>query len=135
MASVVNRFETARSNFVACGWEDLTDYMAPIQESELQFKSRKNELTLESGRVLKRRFESFNSEFDELHTAERALSVPDSTLRAELRKTISERLVPPWSEFYYKYVKYQFSKKHMDQYTRLSPAVVEDKLNELLAGL
>ena len=48
--------------------------------------------------------QSFNSEFDELHTAERALSVPDSTLRAELRKTISEKLVPVWSEFYYKYV-------------------------------
>ena len=35
----------------------MTEYMDPIQESELQFKSRKNELTLESGRVLKRRFE------------------------------------------------------------------------------
>ena len=31
MDSVLNRFESAKTNFVACGWEDLHEHMSPIQ--------------------------------------------------------------------------------------------------------
>ena len=64
-----------------------------------------------------------------------ALSVPDSQFRAELRQAIRGALVPRWTEFYNKYSIVQFSKKNMDAYTRLSPAIVEEKLSELLTGL
>jgi len=125
----------AVERFVRCGWEDLLSHCALVEESQLKKVTGKSHLTLESGRLLKKKFESFSEDFDELISTERKLAVPDITLRNRLRDRISDALLQPYTDFFNKYSKVQFSKKNMEKYLDHPPGYVEDALSEILQGL
>jgi exocyst complex protein 7 len=96
--------------------------------------STRGVLTLESGRVLKSKFDGFNTAFDAMHATLAASSVPDPTLRRQLMDYPLRTLLPRYTEFYGKYSQVQFSKKHMDKYLRYTPETLQALLAQEFSG-
>jgi hypothetical protein len=117
------------NEFCSIGWKELLIKVAPIDESELQFKSGK--ITFESGRVLKARFDGFNTDFEALLSTFNSFTVTESSLRKLLRAQIIDVLIPKFSDFYLRYSVIKFSTKNQDEYIRYSPEIVRAKINEL----
>ena len=121
----------AKSGAFCSTFDYLLVHLAPIDEKSLVYKGKA--LTFESGRVLKGRFDGFNTDFEDFLRLLSVLSVPDTELRDSLRSAIVARVVPPLSEFYGTYASIRFSSKHQEQYVRNSPEVVTTKIEALFA--
>jgi exocyst complex protein 7 len=78
-------------------------------------------LTLESGRVLKDKFQRFNGDFKALDAQMVPLSVYSETLRRRLVECCLRGLADKYLRFFDKYSNVQFSKKHADKYVVYTP--------------
>ena len=125
---VKQRYEDAVDAFCSTGWDIVMAHVSPIEEESLQFT--KGKITFDSGRLLKTRFENFNSDLEELLAVEKRFSVPDSILRAKLRVRIANKFIPH-AEFFERFSTIPFSKKHQEQYLRYSPKVIHSLISSL----
>ena len=132
MDCVKRRFEAAVESFCCSGWEELLEPLAPLDAGSLQYDGKNGKLTFDSGRILKGRFEAFNSSFEALLAEQGGFSAPDSVLRARLRSTIGSKLVPAVQRFHDAHASTTFSKKHQQEYLRYAAPVVQEKIDALL---
>ena len=131
--------EVNKETYFEKSWDRLvsseTGFVESVAAEQLQTQRGSKLLTLESGRLLKAKFDGFNALFEQLHKVFRHCSVPDPTLRVQLISEATARVVPPFRAFYEKYRTVQFSKKNMSKYLRYSPEVVDSMLQELFGGV
>ena len=131
--------EVNKETYFEKSWDRLvsseTGFVEAVAAEQLQTQRGSKLLTLESGRLLKVKFDGFNTLFEQLHKVFRHCSVPDPILRAQLISDTIARVVPPFRAFYEKYRNVQFSKKNMSKYLRYSPEVVDSMLQELFGGV
>lgn len=84
--------------------------------------------------VLKERFKSFNTLFEEIHKVQSAWTVADDQLRTELRISIAEMVIPAYRSFLGRFQQYLESGKHPEKYIKYSPEDLETYINELFEG-
>jgi len=79
-------------------------------------------------RLLKAKFSTFNSGIDALLTQKGEWRISATGLRDLITNQLVEAVVPLYTEFYKKYSTIHFSKKHMAEYIKYSPEVIEKLL-------
>lgn len=84
--------------------------------------------------VLKERFKSFNSLFEEIHKVQSTWTVADDQLRTELRISIAEMVIPAYRSFLGRFQQYLEHGKHPEKYIKYSPEDLEIYINELFEG-
>lgn len=84
--------------------------------------------------VLKERFKTFNSYFEELLRTQSAWVVPDPQLREELRLSIAEKLIPAYRSFSSRYQSYLDSGRHPGKYIKYTAEDLENCLLDLFEG-
>ena len=125
--------EESRTKFIQTIWSPLAEHTKEAGLN-LEYTKGTNVLTLESGRLIKARFSSFNTSLEEIYQHQKQFSVPDASLRTRLREEAKAIVVEPYSNFYNKYSGVQFSKKHMEQYLKFPPKAVGTMIDELYSG-
>ncbi len=76
-------------------------------------------------RLLKAKFSTFNSGIDALLAQKGEWRISATGLRDLITNQLVDAIVPIYTEFYKKYSTIQFSKKHMAEYIKYSPDVIE----------
>lgn len=112
-------------------WEVLNTHLTAIGKDELEFQKSETLLTVESGRLLKGRFNGFNQDFERTSALHQKLCVIDPRLRAQMQQEVKQVFIPRYERFYHKYKKYRFSKKKQENYTKYSPQKIEEVIREL----
>lgn len=129
--SVEEMFEGSLRNYLV-NWEKLLLHLGRIPEHELEFVKNDNRcLTLESGRILKARFNGFNIEFEKMYEIHQNITIIDPKLRKKLLFDIKSTFLPAYTEFFEMYSQYQFSKKNQEEYLKFPP----EKLNTMLGNM
>jgi hypothetical protein len=73
-----------------------------------------------AGRLIKAKFSGFNSGLEALLAQQGAWRISSGELRDEMGKLLADTVIPVYKDFYDKYSKVNFSKRHMDQYVRFT---------------
>ncbi len=116
-------------------WEKLTVHLSKVPESELSFIKNDNKvLTLESGRILKSRFNGFNEDFEKIHEMQKDITIIDPKLRKKLLFDIKSVFLPTYVNFFTEYSQYQFSKKNQEEYLRFPPKKVNSMLGNMFSS-
>ena len=87
-----------------------------------------------SGRLIKAKFATFNNGLEALLAQQGAWRISSAELRDEMGKQLALTVVPVYKEFYSKYSKVNFSKRHMDQYVRFTEPDVQLILGRFFGG-
>lgn len=125
----------SRTKFTASVWADLAEVTTNDKSlPDVENTSGGHQLTFEGGRLVKARFSAFNTAMEEIYNTQKSFLILDAGLRMQLREEAKAAFLPPYTTFYDKFSGTQFSKKHMDQYLRFSPATVKSMIDELYAG-
>jgi exocyst complex protein 7 len=111
-------------------WDILRVRLTSVEKSDLVYQKDKL-LSLESGRLIKSRFSTFNEDFEELYQIHRPLKVIDNKLRISLQRDVSNMFLPHYTEFFEKYAKIQFSKKNQESYLKYPPMRVQSLIDDL----
>jgi hypothetical protein len=88
-------------------------------------------LKLGDGRVLKTIFGHFNASLDTLQVLQAQWRISSTDLRDLVRRQLVALIVPAYTEFFKEYSKVNFSKKHMKEYLRYPPDLVQRTLLSL----
>lgn len=84
--------------------------------------------------MLKERFKSFNTLFEEIHKIQSTWIVADDQLRTELRISIDEVVIPAYRSFLGRFQQYLENGRHPEKYIKYSPEDLETYINELFEG-
>ncbi|CAL1394978.1 unnamed protein product [Linum trigynum] len=84
--------------------------------------------------MVKDRFKTFNSQFEELYTRQAQWTVPDSELRESLRLAVAEVLLPAYRSFIKRCAPMIDGGKTPNKYVRYTPEDLERMLNEFFDG-
>ncbi|GAB4860448.1 hypothetical protein Ancab_035608 [Ancistrocladus abbreviatus] len=84
--------------------------------------------------ALKERFKNFNATFEEIYRIQTAWKVPDSQLRAELRISISEKVIPAYRSFLGRFGSQLESGRHAGKYIKYTAEDIEGYLADLFEG-
>jgi exocyst complex protein 7 len=122
------------AKFVKAVWAALAEHVKDTSLALEYAKGSSGVLTLESGRLIKTRFTSFNDGLEQIYQHQKHFAVPDAGLRARLRQDAKDVVLPPYTAFFTRFSTVQFSKKHMEQYLRFPPKTVGTMLDELYCG-
>ncbi|CAL9173076.1 unnamed protein product [Musa hybrid cultivar] len=85
--------------------------------------------------VLKEKFKSFNFAFEEIYKTQSAWKVPDPQLRAELRISISEMILPAYRAFLARFGGYLEGAWHSTKYIKYTVEDLEKCLADFFEGL
>lgn len=128
----------SRARFLATVWgalaQETKDLSLPLEFQKAVVPGQPQQLTFESGRLIKARFAAFNERLEALYPCQKAFAVPDAALRQRLREEAKAAVLPGYAAFFEKYGAMQFSKKHMDGYLRFPPTTVASMIDELYSG-
>lgn len=128
----------SRARFVATVWgalaQETKDLNLPLEFQKTVVPGQPQQLTFESGRLIKARFAAFNERLEALYPCQKDFAVPDAALRERLREEAKAAVLPGYAAFFEKYGAMQFSKKHMDGYLRFPPTTVASMIDELYSG-
>ncbi|XP_048431805.1 exocyst complex component EXO70A1-like [Pyrus x bretschneideri] len=80
--------------------------------------------------MVKDRFKTFNTQFEELHQKQSQWTVPDSELRESLRLAVAEILLPAYRSFIKRFGHTVENGKNPGKYIKLRPENIESMLNE-----
>jgi len=111
-------------------WDNLNKHLTAVDPKDLEYQSS-TLLSLESGRLLKKRFSGFNTEFEKLYLIHKMLMVVNTKFRVMLLADIKGVFLLRYKKFFDKYAKIQFSKKNMNEYLKYPPHAVENKVNNM----
>lgn len=114
-------------------FSQLTVHLRPVTET-LEKQRGSDLLTLESGRVLKARFDGFNEAFDAIVRDFSQATIPDAHLRDMILRDAREQVARPHEAFFRQYSQVHFSKKKQDRYLRLTPDIVGASIDALFRG-
>ncbi|XP_074302109.1 exocyst complex component EXO70B1-like [Silene latifolia] len=84
--------------------------------------------------LLRERFKSFNSIFEEVHRVQATWLVPDTQLREELRISIAEKLLPAYRSFLGRFRSHIESGRHPEQYIKYSWEDLDTAVLDLFEG-
>ncbi|XVF16148.1 hypothetical protein REPUB_Repub10bG0006600 [Reevesia pubescens] len=84
--------------------------------------------------VLKERFKSFNSMFDEIHKTQSSWVVSDKQLQSELRVSIAGVIIPAYRSFLGRFSGYLDPGRQTEKYIKLQPEDIETYIDELFDG-
>mmetsp|Transcript_27352 Transcript_27352/g.56629 ORF Transcript_27352/g.56629 Transcript_27352/m.56629 type:complete len:785 (-) Transcript_27352:109-2463(-) len=123
-------FESEKRKYLG-QWQALTEHLTSVEHDELEYQKNDTILSLDSGRLIKTRFNGFNEDFERIFEDHKDLCVVDPRLRDLLQKEVAGVFLPDYRLFFDKYSKIRFSKKHQSEYTKYSPYKIEELLNQL----
>jgi exocyst complex protein 7 len=127
----VNKLFESEKNKYLGHWEVLNTHLTSVEHDELEYQKNDTILSLDSGRLIKSRFNGFNEDYERIFEDHKELCVVDPRLRDLLQKEVAGVFIPLYRTFYDKYSKIRFSKKHQDEYTKYSPYRIEEMLDRL----
>jgi exocyst complex protein 7 len=127
----VNKLFESEKNKYLGHWEVLCTHLTSVEHDELEYQKNDTILSLDSGRLIKSRFNGFNEDFERIFEDHKELCVVDPRLRDLLQKEVAGVFIPLYRTFYNKYSKIRFSKKHQSDYTKYSPHKIEEMLDNL----
>lgn len=127
----VNKLFESEKNKYLGHWEVLNTHLTSVEHDELEYQKNDTILSLDSGRLIKSRFNGFNEDYERIFEDHKELCVVDPRLRDLLQKEVAGVFIPLYRTFYDKYSKIRFSKKHQDEYTKYSPYRIEEMLDHL----
>jgi len=127
----VNKLFESEKNKYLGHWEVLNTHLTSVEHDDLEYQKNDTILSLDSGRLIKSRFNGFNDDFEHIFDDHKDLCVVDPRLRDLLQKEVAGVFLPFYRIFYDKYSKIRFSKKHQGDYTKFSPYRVEELLDQL----
>jgi exocyst complex protein 7 len=127
----VNKLFESEKNKYLGHWEVLCTHLTSVEHDELEYQKNDTILSLDSGRLIKSRFNGFNEDFERIFEDHKELCVVDPRLRDLLQKEVAGVFIPLYRTFYNKYSKIRFSKKHQSDYTKYSPHKIEEMLDQL----
>lgn len=84
--------------------------------------------------VLKERFKSFNTMFDEIHRTQSTWLVKDAQLQSELRVSISGVVIPAYRSFLGRFSQYLDPGRQTEKYIKYQPEDIETYIDELFEG-
>ncbi|GAB2289398.1 hypothetical protein Dimus_023708 [Dionaea muscipula] len=84
--------------------------------------------------ALKEKFKNFNAGFEDIYRIQTAWKVPDPQLRAELRISISEKVIPAYRAFLGRFGSHLESGKHSGKYIKYTAEDLEAYLADLFEG-
>ncbi|KAL3640031.1 hypothetical protein CASFOL_014999 [Castilleja foliolosa] len=84
--------------------------------------------------VLKERFKSFNTMFDEIHKAQSNWVVSDEQLQSELRVSISNMVIPAYRSFLGRYSQVFTPGRQTEKYVKHQAEEIETLIDELFDG-
>ncbi|OAY52489.1 exocyst complex component EXO70B1 [Manihot esculenta] len=84
--------------------------------------------------VLKERFKSFNSLFDEIHKTQSSWVVSDEQLQSELRVSITAVVIPAYRSFLGRFSQYLDPGRQTEKYIKYQPDDIENCIDELFDG-
>lgn len=84
--------------------------------------------------VLKEKFKSFNSMFDEIHKTQSTWVVSDDQLQSELRVSISSVVIPAYRSFMGRFSQYLDPGRQTEKYIKYQPEDIETYIDELFDG-
>lgn len=79
-------------------------------------------------RLLKAKFSVFNTGMDALLTQQGEWRVSSPQLRETMTTSLLAKILKPYENFYNTYSTIKFSKKHMSEYLKYPPSVLENNL-------
>jgi len=88
-------------------WESLKKHLSSVDERSLEYQGGSGLLSLESGRILKSRFNGFNEEYERLYNRHKGLIVEDG-LKEPLLSDIKKAFFGSYKKFFDTYSKYVF---------------------------
>ncbi|XP_068651862.1 exocyst complex component EXO70C1-like [Aristolochia californica] len=110
-------------------WETWSKVLACLKDDGLmQGKGSVNKT------VLKERFKSFNTLFEEIHKTQSTWVVSDEQLQSELRVSISAVIVPAYRSFLGRFRQYLDSGRQAEKYIKFGPEELESSIEDLFDG-
>ncbi|KAJ3299363.1 Exocyst complex component 7 [Borealophlyctis nickersoniae] len=104
-------------------WKTCLEILSVTTESSAFPEGTKN-LSKAQRELVKDKFKGFNTEFDEIHKAQKNYAVPDPDLRAQLLRDIKGTIVPLYAKFYGRWAHVDFT-KNPQKYIKYDPETVE----------
>ncbi|KAJ3033862.1 hypothetical protein HK097_004708, partial [Rhizophlyctis rosea] len=74
--------------------------------------------------IVKERFKTFNTEFEDLYKSQKNYAVPDVDLRAQLMRDVKISLVPMYNRFYGRWANVEFT-SNPQKYIKYDPESLE----------
>ena len=127
----VNKLFESEKNKYLGHWEALNTHLTSVEHDELEYQKNDTLLSLDSGRLIKSRFQGFNDDFEDMFEEHRHLCVVDPRLRNLLQLEVGKIYLPAYRKFYDRYSTIRFSKKHQEDYLKFDP----DNMGSLLSKL
>ncbi|PHU27842.1 hypothetical protein BC332_06174 [Capsicum chinense] len=84
--------------------------------------------------VLKERFKSFNTMFDEIHKTQSTWVISDEQLQSELRVSISNMVIPAYRSFLGRFSQTFTAGRQTEKYVKYQPEDIETHIDELFDG-
>ncbi|KMZ63607.1 exocyst subunit exo70 family protein C1 [Zostera marina] len=84
--------------------------------------------------VLKERFKTFNTIFEDIHRTQSAWVVVDEQLQLELRVSVEAVVVPAYRSFLGRFRQYLEFGRHPNKYIKYAPEDLEDCIEQLFGG-
>jgi Exo70 exocyst complex subunit len=79
----------------------------------------------DKGKLIKLKFSIFNATMEAWTSHQGEWRISNEFLRGSVKKDLTRKIVPMYTEFYDIYSQIRFSKKHMDQYLKFPPEDVD----------
>ncbi|MED6171489.1 hypothetical protein PIB30_041166 [Stylosanthes scabra] len=87
-----------------------------------------------SKQMLKDKFKSFNSTFEDIYKTQSSWVVSDEQLKSELRASIAALVIPAYRSFFGRFKHHLQSSRHVDKYIKYHPEDIEALIEELFDG-
>ncbi|XP_022141398.1 exocyst complex component EXO70B1 [Momordica charantia] len=84
--------------------------------------------------VLKERFKSFNTMFDEIHRTQSLWVISDEQLQSEIRVSISAVMIPAYRSFLGRFSQYLDPGRQTEKYIKFQPEDIETYIDDLFDG-
>lgn len=84
--------------------------------------------------ILKERFKSFNSMFDEIHKVQSSWVVSDEQLQSELRVSVSAVMIPAYRSFVGRFKQHFDHGRQSEKYIKYQPEDIEVLIEDLFDG-
>eukprot|EP01136_Pigoraptor_vietnamica_P015646 Opistho-1_new@59063 len=115
-----------RKDYAQC-WRKATQYLLEVNKAQTTPSSKPGKVSKSERAAIKEKFKGFNKEFDEVYTAQKAYSIPDADLRAEIKKENEELIMPLYTKFLERYSAVPFT-KNLNKYLKYPPMTVSTML-------
>ena len=127
--------DKSKESYFRCSFNALKLLLTDVDVTKFKYQNQKTKLlSLECGRLLKSRFETFNDQWQKIHANHKTVYIPDESIRREMIALAKTTLMPTYTAFFEKYSAYNFSKKNQAEYLKYTPAIVTEMMGELFSG-